>query len=70
MAKGYSSSYADRFVFSGKISTTPYSLKKPSINILMKSGEIKALEELSGLFKQGAFTTKETKSYLCYAKAE
>lgn len=69
-AKGYSKAYADRFVFDGQISTTPYSLKKPSIKIRMKSGEIKALEELSGLFKGGAFTTKETKSYLCYAKAE
>jgi uncharacterized protein len=67
---GYSKAYADRFVFSGTISTRPYSLEKPPIKILLKSGQVKSLEVFSGLFKGGAFTSLESKSYLCYAKAE
>lgn len=68
--QGYSKVYADRFVFSGTISTRPYSLEKPPIKILLKSGQVKSLEEFSGLFKGGAFTSLESKSYLCYAKGE
>ncbi len=68
--QGYSKAYADLFVFSGSISTRPYSLEKPPIKILLKSGQVKPLEVFSDLFKGGAFTTLESKSYLCYAKAE
>lgn len=67
---GHSKAYADRFVFSGRISTRPYSLEKPPIKILLKSGQVKPLEVFSDLFKGGAFTTLESKSYLCYVKAE
>ena len=68
--QGYSKAYADRFVFSGTINTRPYSLEKSPIKILLKSGQVKPLEVFSDLFKGGAFTTLESKSYLCYAKAE
>lgn len=68
--QGLSKAYADHFVFSGSISSRPYSLDTPSIKIVLKSGEVKPLEEISSLFKRDAFTTLESKSYLCYPKAE
>ena len=68
--QGLSKAYADHFVFSGSISSRPYSLDKPSIKIVLKSGEVRLLEEISSLFKRDAFTTLESKSYLCYPKAE
>ena len=68
--QGYSKAYADHFVFSGSISSKPYSIDKPSIKIVLKSGEVKSLEDISSLFKGNAFTTLESKSYLCYAKAD
>lgn len=68
--QGLSKAYADHFVFSGSISSRPYSLDTPSIKIVLKSGEVKPLEEISSLFKRDAFTTFESKSYLCYPKAE
>ena len=70
MRKGYSQAYADRFVFTGSISSRPYSLDKPSIKILLKSGKVIPLEAFSSLFQGAAFSTLESKSYLCYAKAE
>lgn len=68
--QGFSKAYADHFVFSGSISSKPYSIDKPSIKIVLKSGEVKSLEDISSLFKGNAFTTLESKSYLCYAKAD
>lgn len=68
--QGHSKAYADRFVFTGNISTRPYSLEKQPIKILLKSGKVKSLEAISSLFKGGAFTSLESKSYLCYSKAE
>lgn len=68
--QGFSKAYVDHFVFSGNISTKPYSLDKPSIKIVLKSGKVKPLEAFSSLFKGDAFTTLESKSYLCYPKAE
>ena len=68
--QGLSKAYADHFVFSGSISSRPYSLDTPSIKIVLKSGEVKPLEEISSLFKRDAFTTLESKSFLCYPKAE
>ena len=68
--QGLSKAYADHFVFSGSISSRPYSLDTPSIKIVLKSGEVKPLEEISSLFKRDAFTTFESKSYLCHPKAE
>lgn len=68
--QGFSKAYTDHFVFSGRISSKPYSLDKPSIKIVLKSGKVKPLEAFSSLFKGDAFTTLESKSYLCYAKAE
>jgi len=68
--QGFSKAYADHFVFSGSISSKPYSLDKPSIKIVLKSGKVKPLEDISSLFKGNAFTTLESKSYLCYAKAD
>ena len=68
--QGFSKAYADHFVFSGSISSKPYSLDKPSIKIVLKSGKVKSLEDISSLFKGNAFTTLESKSYLCYAKAD
>lgn len=68
--QGFSKAYVDHFVFSGSISTKPYSLDKPSIKIVLKSGKVKPLEAFSSLFKGDAFTTFESKSYLCYPKAE
>ena len=70
MLQGYSKAYADNFVFSGSISSRPYSLDKPSIKIVLKSGKVKPLEAFSSLFKGDAFTTLESKSYLCYPKGE
>ena len=67
--QGFSKAYADHFVFSGSISSKPYSLDKPSIKIVLKSGKVKQLEDISSLFRGNAFTTLESKSYLCYAKA-
>lgn len=68
--QGYTKAYADHFVFSGSISSRPYSLDKSSIKIVLKSGKVKPLEAFSSLFKGDAFTTLESKSYLCYAKSE
>lgn len=68
--QGYTKAYADHFVFSGSISSRPYSLDKSSIKIVLKSGKVKPLEAFSSLFKGDAFTTLESKSYLCYAKTE
>ena len=68
--QGFSKAYADHFVFSGSISSKPYSLDKPSIKIVLKSGKVKQLEDISSLFRGNAFTTLESKSYLCYAKAD
>ena len=70
MHQGYSKAYADRFVFTGRISSRPYALDKPSIKILLKSGKVIPLEDFSSLFQGAAFSTLESKSYLCYAKAE
>ncbi|MEL0301846.1 MAG: hypothetical protein VW976_08205, partial [Flavobacteriaceae bacterium] len=39
--QGLSKAYADHFVFSGSISSRPYSLDTPSIKIVLKSGEVK-----------------------------
>ena len=68
--QGFSNAYADHFVFSGTISSRPYSLDKASIKIVLKSGKVKSLEAISSLFKGDAFTSLESKSYLCYAKTE
>lgn len=68
--QGFNKAYADHFVFSGSISSKPYSLDKPSIKIVLKSGKVKSLEDISSLFKGNAFTTLESKSYLCYTKAD
>lgn len=68
--QGLSIAYADHFVFSGSISSSPYTLDKPSIKIVLKSREVKPLEEISSLFKRDAFTSLESKSYLCYPKIE
>lgn len=68
--QGSSIAYADHFVFSGSISSSPYTLDKPSIKIVLKSREVKPLEEISSLFKRDAFTSLESKSYLCYPKIE
>ena len=59
--QGFSKAYVDHFVFSGNISTKPYSLDKPSIKIVLKSGKVKPLEAFSSLFKGDAFTTLESK---------
>ena len=70
MLQGYSKVYADHFVFSGSITSRPYSLDKPSIKIVLKSGKVKPLEAFSSLFKGDVFSTLESKSYLCYPKGE
>ena len=58
----------DYFVFTGEVSNRTYAPDEPQVNILLKSGEIKNISEVSEMFDHRALSQKTIKYFLCYPK--
>lgn len=61
---------ASYFVFNDKISNQAYSMKKDTINLLLKNGKVKDVAKASDQLNLEALSQKVVKYYLCYPKQE
>lgn len=59
---------ASYFIFSGKLENQAYSMKKNTINLLRKNGEVIDVAKMSDQLNLEALSESVIKYYLCYPK--
>ena len=65
---GLETDMTDYFVFTGEVSNRTYAPDEPQVGILLKSGDIRNISEVSDMFDHRSLSQTTVKYFLCYPK--